>query len=31
MPLLELEQLFPEGIKYGARRIAGLPNPKNCV
>lgn len=31
MPLLELEQLFPEGIKYGARRVAGLPNPKNCV
>jgi TusE/DsrC/DsvC family sulfur relay protein len=31
MTLLELERLFPDGIKYGARRIAGLPNPKNCV
>jgi tRNA 2-thiouridine synthesizing protein E len=31
MSLLELERLFPDGIKYGARRLAGLPNPKNCV
>ncbi len=30
MTLMELEQLFPEGIKNGARRIAGLPNPKTC-
>ena len=30
MTLLELEHLFPGGIKYGARRLAGLPNPKNC-
>ena len=30
MPLLELEQLFPEGIKYGARRVAGLPNPRTA-
>lgn len=30
MSLLELECLFPDGIKYGARRLAGLPNPKNC-
>lgn len=30
MSLLELERLFPDGIKYGARRFAGLPNPKNC-
>ena len=29
--LLEIEKLFPGGIKYGARRIAGLPNPKNCL
>jgi len=28
MPLLELEKLFPGGIKNGARRLAGLPNPK---
>jgi tRNA 2-thiouridine synthesizing protein E len=31
MPLRELEHMFPSGIKYGARRLAGLPNPKNCV
>ena len=30
MSLLDLERLFPRGIKYGARRLAGLPNPKNC-
>jgi tRNA 2-thiouridine synthesizing protein E len=28
--LLELERLFPDGIKMGARRLAGLPNPKTC-
>ena len=28
--LMEMEALFPGGIKYGARRLAGLPNPKNC-
>jgi TusE/DsrC/DsvC family sulfur relay protein len=27
---LELQCLFPEGIKLGARRLAGLPNPKTC-
>ncbi len=27
---LELQHLFPEGIKLGARRLAGLPNPKTC-
>ncbi|MGO9021002.1 MAG: TusE/DsrC/DsvC family sulfur relay protein [Syntrophobacteraceae bacterium] len=27
---LELQYLFPEGIKMGARRLAGLPNPKTC-
>jgi dissimilatory sulfite reductase related protein len=31
LSLLELEALFPGGIKLGARRIAGLPNPKNCA
>ena len=30
MSLLELEGLFPEGLKQGARRLAGLPNPKTC-
>lgn len=28
--LMEMEALFPGGIKYGARRLAGLPNPKSC-
>jgi len=28
--LMELEALFPGGIKYGARRLAGLPNPATC-
>ncbi len=27
---LEMQRLFPEGIKMGARRLAGLPNPKSC-
>ncbi|BBO88928.1 TusE/DsrC/DsvC family sulfur relay protein [Desulfosarcina ovata] len=31
MTLVELERLFPDGIKNGARRIAGLPNPKSCT
>jgi tRNA 2-thiouridine synthesizing protein E len=31
MSLLELEALFPGGIKLGARRISGLPNPKSCM
>jgi dissimilatory sulfite reductase related protein len=25
-----LESLFPGGIRLGARRLAGLPNPKSC-
>lgn len=29
--LMELEALFPQGIRNGARRLAGLPNPKACV
>ncbi|MFH1059557.1 MAG: TusE/DsrC/DsvC family sulfur relay protein [Pseudomonadota bacterium] len=28
--LLELQGLFPGGLKHGARRLAGLPNPKTC-
>jgi len=31
LSLRELETLFPGGIKNGARRLAGLPNPKTCV
>ena len=31
MTLMELERLFPGGIKNGARRLAGLPNPKTCT
>jgi dissimilatory sulfite reductase related protein len=30
MSLLTLESMFPGGIKTGARRLAGLPNPKTC-
>jgi TusE/DsrC/DsvC family sulfur relay protein len=29
--LLELETMFPGGIRRGARRTAGLPNPKSCA
>lgn len=29
--LMEMEAVFPGGIKYGARRLAGLPNPRNCI
>jgi TusE/DsrC/DsvC family sulfur relay protein len=31
MTLMTLEALFPEGIRLGARRVAGLPNPKTCA
>lgn len=31
MTLLQLERLFPDGIRQGARRLAGLPNPKACL
>ena len=31
MSLLELECLFPGGIRHGAKRLAGLPNPKRCA
>jgi TusE/DsrC/DsvC family sulfur relay protein len=30
MSLMEIERLFPGGIKQGARRLAGLPNPRSC-
>ncbi|KMY66406.1 hypothetical protein AAU61_17570 [Desulfocarbo indianensis] len=30
LSLLELQGLFPGGLKDGARRLAGLPNPKTC-
>lgn len=30
MSLAEVESLFPDGIRLGARRLAGLPNPKSC-
>lgn len=28
--LLQLQGMFPGGLKDGARRLAGLPNPKTC-
>jgi TusE/DsrC/DsvC family sulfur relay protein len=31
LTLLELEGMFPGGIRNGARRLAGLPNPKSCM
>jgi TusE/DsrC/DsvC family sulfur relay protein len=31
LSLVQLERLFPEGIRMGARRLAGLPNPKTCL
>lgn len=30
MSLMEIESIFPGGIKHGARRLAGLPNPSTC-
>jgi len=30
LSLQALEALFPGGIRLGARRLAGLPNPKSC-
>jgi dissimilatory sulfite reductase related protein len=31
LSLLEIEGLFPGGLKQGARRLAGLPNPRGCL
>jgi dissimilatory sulfite reductase related protein len=31
LSLMEIEALFPGGLRNGARRIAGLPNPKGCL
>lgn len=31
LTLMELEALFPRGIRLGARRVSGLPNPKACL
>lgn len=31
LSLQQIENLFPDGIKNGARRLAGLPNPKSCL
>ncbi len=28
--MTQIQKMFPTGIRLGARRIAGLPNPKNC-
>jgi dissimilatory sulfite reductase related protein len=31
LSLMELESMFPGGIRQGARLLAGLPNPKSCT
>jgi TusE/DsrC/DsvC family sulfur relay protein len=31
LTLTEIEASFPKGIRQGARRLAGLPNPKSCA
>jgi dissimilatory sulfite reductase related protein len=31
MSLMELESMFPGGIRRGARLLAGLPNPRSCT
>ena len=31
MSLTEIESLFPGGIAFGARRLAGMPNSKGCA
>jgi tRNA 2-thiouridine synthesizing protein E len=31
LALAEIEASFPKGIRLGARRLAGLPNPKSCA
>lgn len=30
LSLIQIEKMFPKGIRLGARCIAGLPNPKSC-
>lgn len=30
LSLMEIESLFPDGLRHGARRWAGLPNPRSC-
>jgi tRNA 2-thiouridine synthesizing protein E len=30
MTISEIEELFPQGLQQGARRLAGLPNPQSC-
>lgn len=30
MSVMDMERLFPDGLKFGARRLCGLPNPKTC-
>jgi TusE/DsrC/DsvC family sulfur relay protein len=31
LSLMELESMFPGGIRQGARLLAGLPNPRSCT
>jgi dissimilatory sulfite reductase related protein len=31
LTLREIEAVFPKGIRLGARRLAGLPNPRSCA
>jgi dissimilatory sulfite reductase related protein len=31
LTLAEIEASFPNGIRRGARRLAGLPNPRGCA
>lgn len=31
MAIMEIEEMFPGGIRQGARILAGLPNPRNCL
>jgi len=31
LSLMVIEDLFPGGLRNGARRLAGLPNPKGCM
>lgn len=30
LTIAAIEACFPRGIRHGARRLAGLPNPKSC-